>query len=66
VSAHWVGTKQDVLEGEDGIRTGGLAVPMLCEEVEDGDGEGEVSAAPSAFLVTLPVGAQAFHLLALA
>lgn len=38
---------------------------MLCEEVEDeGDEEEEVSAAPSANLVTLAVEAQASHLLA--
>lgn len=64
VSAHWAGAQHDVLEVEGGIHTAGLVAPRLCGEVEDEDGdeEEEVSAAPSAYLVTWPVGAQAFHL----
>lgn len=65
VSAHWAGAQQNVLEEEGGIHTAGLVAPRLCGEVEDeDDDEEEVSAAPSADLVTLAEGAQASHLLA--
>lgn len=64
VSAHWAGAQQDVLEEGDGIHTAVQVAPMLCGEVEDEDDEEEVSAAPSADLVTLAVGAQASRLLA--
>lgn len=65
VSAHWAGARQNVLEEEGGIHTAGLVAPRLCGEVGDeDDDEEEVSAAPSADLVTLAVGVQASHLLA--
>lgn len=61
-SAHWAVTQQDVLEEEGGIHTADLVAPRLCEEVGgEGDDE-EVSAAPSADLITSAVGAQASHL----
>lgn len=59
---HWVGAQHDVLEEEGEIHTAGLVAPTLCEEGEGEDGEG-VSAAPSASLVIVAVGAQASHLL---
>lgn len=64
VSARWAGAQQGVLEERGAIHTAGLVAPRLCGEVEDEDGEEEevVSAAPSAYLVTWPVGGQAFHL----
>lgn len=66
VSARWVGASQDALEGEGGIHRADLVAPKLYGEVEDEDGEEEeeVSVALSAYLVTLPEGAQACHLLA--
>ena len=64
MSAHWAGARQDVLEEGDGNHIADLVAPMLCEEVEDEGDEEEVSAAPSANLVTLAVEAQASHLLA--
>lgn len=65
-SAHWAGASQDALEGGGGIRRADLVAPMLYGEVDDEDGEEEeeVSVALSAYLVTLPEGAQACHLLA--
>lgn len=67
-SAHWAGAQRDVLEEGGGTHTADLVAPRLGVEVEDEDGddveEEEVSAAPSADLVTLAVGAQASHLLA--
>lgn len=51
-SAHWAGAQQDVLEEGGGIHTADLVAPTLCGEVEDEDDEEEVSAAPSADLVT--------------
>lgn len=65
-SAHWAVARQDVLEEGGGIHTADLVAPTLCEEVEgeDDDEEEEVSAAPSAGMVTWAVGAQASHLLA--
>ncbi len=66
MSAHWAGAQQD--EEGGGIHTADLVAPMLCGEgeveVEDEDDDEEVSAAPSADLVTWAVGAQASHLLA--
>lgn len=64
VSAHWAVAQQDVLEEGGGIHTADLVAPMLCGEVEGEDDDEEVSAAPSADLVTLAVGAQVFHILA--
>lgn len=64
VSAHWAVAQQDVLEEGDGIHTADLVAPMLCGGVEGEDDEEVVSAAPSADLVTLAVGAQASHFLA--
>lgn len=64
MSAHWARACQDVLEEGDGNRIADLVAPMLCGEVVDEDDEEEVSAAPSADLVTLAVEAQASHLLA--
>lgn len=64
VSARWAGACRDVLEEGDGNHIADLVAPMLCGEVEDEDDDEEVSAAPSADLVTLAVEAQASHLLA--
>ncbi len=64
MSAHWAGARQNVLEEGGGIHTAVPVAPMLCGEVADEDDDEEVFAAPSAALVTLAVGAQAFHLLA--
>lgn len=63
-SAHWGAAHQDVLGEEGGTHTTDLVAPMLYGEVEDEDDEEGVCSAPSVYLVTLPVGAQAFHLLA--
>lgn len=62
VSAHWREAHQDVLEEGGGIHTTALVAPMLCGEVAD-KGDDEEVFAPSASLVTLTVGAQAFRLL---
>lgn len=64
MSARWAGACRDVLEEGDGNHIADLVAPMLCGEVEDEDDDEEVSAAPSADLVTLAVEAQASHLLA--
>lgn len=64
-SARWVGATRDVLGGEGGIHRAGPVAPRLYGEVEgEGGVEEEVSVALSAYLVTLPEGAQACHLLA--
>lgn len=68
MSAHWSKACQDALEEGDGIDRTGLVAPMLCGAVESEDegDEEEVSAAPSAGLVTMAVEARASHHLALA
>lgn len=64
MSAHLAGAHQGVLEEGGGNHTADLIAPMLCEEVDDEDDEGAVSAAPSADLVTFAVGGPASHPLA--
>lgn len=65
MSAHWAWAQQNDFEEGGGTHTADLVAPMFCGVVGDEDEEEEAaSAALSANLPTLAVGAQVFHLLA--